>query len=201
MNSSRGNISNTKKALTEKNGIWNVSIMGSARKRWLTPPHTFLQVQTQVFGSKCGQDFWVSVFSFGVVSKIGICYVCTVSSMELFIVLKMGDYQLSENAITRHIVWVWDEALIESGKKLINLQDKTPGFKPAVVSVENIYQPRRQHFGSFQRATLIHVEPPKTRAKKNKWPRLFKNGCHWNTNGNENLHVPAAWTAVYLVKT
>jgi len=162
MNSSRGNISNTKKALTEKNGIWNVSIMGSASERCLIP--------SQHISSSTNSGFWeqkwtrfLSVCLF-IWCCLQICYVCTVSSMELFIVSKMGDYQLSEYAITRHIAWVWDEALIE--RKLIHLQDKTPGFKPPVVSVENIYQPRRQHFGSFQGATFIHVEPPKTRAKK-----------------------------------
>ena len=196
MNSSRGNISNTKKALTEKNGIWNVSIMGSASERCLIP--------SQHISSSTNSGFWeqkwtrfLSVCLF-IWCCLQICYVCTVSSMELFIVSKMGDYQLSEYAITRHIAWVWDEALIE--RKLIHLQDKTPGFKPPVVSVENIYQPRRQHFGSFQGATLFMWSHRKPELRKNKWPRLFKNGCHWNTNGNENLHVPVAWTAVYLVK-
>lgn len=195
MNSSRGNISNTKKALTEKNGIWNVSIMGSASERCLIP--------SQHISSSTNSGFWeqkwtrfLSVCLF-IWCCLQICYVCTVSSMELFIVSKMGDYQLSEYAITRHISWVWDEALIERKvfcrTKHLDSNLLLLVWKIFINLGDNISE-------AFKGRHLFMWSHRKPELRKNKWPRLFKNGCHWNTNGNENLHVPAAWTAVYLVK-
>jgi len=72
MNFSRGNISNTRKALTEKNGIWNVSIMASAREvpdsNWHISSSTNSGYREQKWFF--GQDFSLSVSSFDVVSKI-----------------------------------------------------------------------------------------------------------------------------------
>jgi len=101
--------------------------------------------------------------------------------------------------------WIWDEAFIQSCIKLISfavaqntrIQNWCCYCGKILINLgENI----SEAFKGW-RHSYICVESPKTRAKKNmrKWPRLFKNGCHWNTNGKEN--VPAALPAEYLVKT
>ena len=197
MNFSRGNISNTRKALTEKNGIWNVSIMASAREvpdsNWHISSSTNSGYREQKWSF--GQDFSLSVSSFDVVSKIGFVMFVQYPQWNF---LSYWKWPIINFWICHHkthcidLRWSFDK----KWQKRTPFAAQNTLIQNCVVIVENIYQPRRHHFGSFQRATIIYVEPPKTRAKKYKWPRLFKNGCHWNTNGNENLHVPAAWPCI-----
>ena len=166
-----------------------------ARGAWFQA-NTFLQVQTQVFGSKSEQDFWVSVFSFGVVSKF-----------VMFVQYPQWNFLSFRK---------W--AIIN----FLNMpsQDTLHGFEMKLWLKENLFICRTKHLDSnllllvwkifinlgdniseaFKGRHLFMWSHRKPELRKNKWPRLFKNGCHWNTNGNENLHVPVAWTAVYLVK-
>jgi len=121
MNFSRGNISNAKKALTEKMEF-------ETYQSCLIPSHTFLQVQTQVIGSKSDSLDKISncrSFHFCCLQN-RICYVCTVSWMELF--LRRDDFRLSGYSLTRHIAWFKKK----NGIKLISFE---PGFKTDVVII------------------------------------------------------------------
>jgi len=125
-----------------ENGIWNVSIMALREVPDFNPP-TFLQVQTQVIGSKSergqSETRFVCLFIWCCLQH-RICYVCTlISSMELFIVLKMGNLhwfdELSEYAaITRNIAWIY----------MYLEQDMKRSFHSKLMlllSWENIYPP------------------------------------------------------------
>ena len=113
MNFSRGNISNTRKALTEKK--WNLKRINHGfgeRGAWFQLTH-FFKYKLRLSGAKV--ILWtrlliVCLFIWCCLQN-RICYVCTVSSMELFIVLKMADYQLlnmpSQDTLHRFEMKLW----------------------------------------------------------------------------------------------
>ena len=198
MNFSRGNISNTKKALTEQK--WNLKRINRA---WFHATH-FFKYKLRFLGAK------VIIWTRFIIVCLFICKIGFVMFVQCpqWNFLSYWEWTIINfpNIPSQDtFAWIWDEAFIQSCIKLISfavaqntrIQNWCCYCGKILINLgENI----SEAFKGW-RHSYICVESPKTRAKKNmrKWPRLFKNGCHWNTNGNEN--VPAALPAEYLVKT
>jgi len=122
-----------------------------------------------------------------------ICYVCTlISSMELFIVYwkwaifidLMNFLNMPPSQETLHgfiVPWAGCETKLSFKTDVVVIMGKYLSTNLG----DNIEKAFKGWWHN------IYVEPQKTRAEKKYEKRLFKNGCQWNTNGNENLHVPA----------
>ena len=134
---------------------------GFLRGAWFQ--HTFLQVQTQVIGSKSEEATFliVSLFIWCCLQKRFVMFVqypqwnfllywIWAMFLDLMNFLNMP----SQDTLICTLSRIWDHNFIQPGIKLVQLQCKTLIQNSCCCSYSKIlFQPRRQHWESFQRVT------------------------------------------------